>query len=104
MCSSRVTADLTCGPSADISPRIPTPTDRQCRRLTAPVCGPGFPGSAAACGGMCRRAVTTRGLAMETLTRAPEVTPEAEGVEQFGYRQELRRSLSFRDLLVYGLI
>jgi amino acid transporter len=28
----------------------------------------------------------------------------AEGVERFGYRQELRRSLSFGDLLVYGLI
>jgi amino acid transporter len=27
-----------------------------------------------------------------------------EGVEQFGYRQELRRSLRFGDLLVYGLI
>ena len=29
---------------------------------------------------------------------------EATGVEQFGYKQELRRSLSFTDLLVYGLI
>ena len=28
----------------------------------------------------------------------------AAGVEQFGYKQELRRSLSFTDLLVYGLI
>jgi amino acid transporter len=28
----------------------------------------------------------------------------AEGVEAFGYRQELKRSLSFVDLLVYGLI
>ncbi len=27
-----------------------------------------------------------------------------ESVERFGYEQELRRSLSFRDLLVYGLI
>jgi amino acid transporter len=27
-----------------------------------------------------------------------------EGVEQFGYKQELRRSLRFGDLLVYGLI
>jgi amino acid transporter len=27
-----------------------------------------------------------------------------EGVEQFGYKQELRRSLTFTDLLVYGLI
>jgi amino acid transporter len=27
-----------------------------------------------------------------------------EGVERFGYRQELRRSLRFTDLLVYGLI
>lgn len=28
----------------------------------------------------------------------------SEGVEAFGYRQELKRSLSFTDLLVYGLI
>jgi amino acid transporter len=27
-----------------------------------------------------------------------------ESIEQFGYRQELHRTLSFRDLLVYGLI
>jgi amino acid transporter len=27
-----------------------------------------------------------------------------DGVEAFGYRQELKRSLSFTDLLVYGLI
>jgi amino acid transporter len=29
---------------------------------------------------------------------------EEESVERYGYRQELRRELSFRDLLVYGLI
>lgn len=29
---------------------------------------------------------------------------EREGVEAFGYRQELKRSLTFTDLLVYGLI
>ena len=29
---------------------------------------------------------------------------ERDGVEAFGYRPELRRSLSFTDLLVYGLI
>src|SRR5215212_4164396 len=29
---------------------------------------------------------------------------ESESVERFGYRQELKRSLSFTDLLVYGLI
>src|SRR3954452_15464190 len=28
----------------------------------------------------------------------------ADGVESFGYRQQLKRSLSFTDLLVYGLI
>ncbi|MGY1695291.1 APC family permease [Geodermatophilus sp. SYSU D00814] len=28
----------------------------------------------------------------------------AAGVEEFGYRQELKRSLSFTDLLVYGLV
>ncbi|MBO0850802.1 MAG: APC family permease, partial [Pseudonocardia sp.] len=27
-----------------------------------------------------------------------------DGVERFGYRQQLRRSLRFGDLLVYGLI
>jgi amino acid transporter len=35
----------------------------------------------------------------------PQSAPESgEGVEQFGYRQELSRSLRFTDLLVYGLI
>ncbi|HZC25969.1 MAG TPA: APC family permease, partial [Actinopolymorphaceae bacterium] len=29
---------------------------------------------------------------------------QADGVERFGYQQELQRSLSFTDLLVYGLI
>ena len=28
----------------------------------------------------------------------------AEGIERYGYTQELRRSLSFTDLLVYWLI
>jgi len=32
------------------------------------------------------------------------VPGEAGGVEQFGYKQELQRSLTFTDLLVYGLI
>ena len=27
-----------------------------------------------------------------------------ESIEQFGYKQELHRALSFRDLLIYGLI
>ncbi len=31
-------------------------------------------------------------------------TTSPEDVERFGYRQELQRSLSFRDLLIYGLI
>jgi amino acid transporter len=30
--------------------------------------------------------------------------PDSAGLEQFGYRQELSRSLSFADLLIYGLI
>jgi amino acid transporter len=30
--------------------------------------------------------------------------PREDGVEAFGYRQELKRSLTFTDLLVYGLI
>jgi amino acid transporter len=30
--------------------------------------------------------------------------PRGDGVEAFGYRQELKRSLNFTDLLVYGLI
>ena len=33
-----------------------------------------------------------------------DVGPGAEDVERFGYRQELKRSLSTVDLLVYGLI
>ena len=36
--------------------------------------------------------------------RSESDLPEDESVERFGYQQELRRSLSFRDLLVYGLI
>ena len=34
----------------------------------------------------------------------PGKPPEINGVEAFGYRQELRRSLSLFDLLVYGLV
>lgn len=30
--------------------------------------------------------------------------PPSHGIESYGYRQELRRSLGFRDLLVYGLV
>src|SRR3954468_5316346 len=37
------------------------------------------------------------------MTQNPDA-PAATGVEQFGYRQELSRSLTFADLLVYGLI
>jgi amino acid transporter len=37
-------------------------------------------------------------------SRVEAGVPVDESVERFGYRQELRRSLSFRDLLVYGLI
>src|SRR5262249_39782440 len=32
------------------------------------------------------------------------MTDETKGVEAFGYRQELKRSLSLFDLLVYGLV
>jgi amino acid transporter len=34
----------------------------------------------------------------------PPEGPATAGIEQFGYRQELSRSLSFTDLLIYGLI
>src|SRR3982751_6328785 len=34
----------------------------------------------------------------------PPEAPGAAGLEQFGYRQELSRSLGFADLLIYGLI
>jgi amino acid transporter len=37
------------------------------------------------------------------VTQPPEA-PATAGLEQFGYRQELSRSLSFTDLLIYGLI
>ncbi|MFJ8478195.1 APC family permease [Kitasatospora sp. NPDC094011] len=30
--------------------------------------------------------------------------PQPDGIESYGYRQELRRSLTFTDLLVYGLV
>src|SRR5215471_2762382 len=33
-----------------------------------------------------------------------EPTPPSSGLEAFGYRQELKRSLRLGDLLVYGLI
>ena len=39
---------------------------------------------------------------MATSNRAGNAS--TEDVEQFGYRQELKRSLTFTDLLVYGLI
>ncbi|MDB5937437.1 MAG: putative amino acid transporter, partial [Massilia sp.] len=29
---------------------------------------------------------------------------KGDGIEEFGYRQELKRTLKFSDLLVYGLI
>jgi amino acid transporter len=35
---------------------------------------------------------------------APAATTGHDGVEAFGYQQELKRSLSFTDLLVYGLV
>src|SRR2546421_10695648 len=35
---------------------------------------------------------------------APGPTPATGELEAFGYHQELKRSLSFTDLLVYGLI
>ncbi|MEJ3653038.1 APC family permease [Actinomycetes bacterium KLBMP 9759] len=35
------------------------------------------------------------------MTSSSEAAP---GIEQFGYRQELQRSLSFADLLIYGLV
>nr|WNW36096.1 APC family permease [Streptomyces sp. Li-HN-5-13] len=31
-------------------------------------------------------------------------TPAPQGIESYGYQQELRRSLTFTDLLVYGLV
>jgi len=33
-----------------------------------------------------------------------EPRSDSEGIERYGYTQELRRTLSFTDLLVYGLI
>jgi len=38
------------------------------------------------------------------VSESGKTTEEAGGVEAFGYRQELRRSLGFGDLLTYGLI
>ena len=37
-------------------------------------------------------------------TQSERTTPASQSIEQFGYTQELRRSLTFTDLLVYGLI
>ena len=36
--------------------------------------------------------------------RSTSATPHAEDIERYGYKQELHRSLSFTDLLVYGLV
>ena len=38
------------------------------------------------------------------MTQPPTHRPASRTCERFGYRQELSRSLSFTDLLVYGLI
>jgi amino acid transporter len=35
---------------------------------------------------------------------AAQTLDDSPGIEQFGYRQELSRSLQFRDLVIYGLI
>lgn len=37
-------------------------------------------------------------------TGGPADATGDQSVEAFGYRQELKRSLSFTDLLVYGLV
>jgi amino acid transporter len=49
---------------------------------------------------------STQGAAGPVPGAAPGPVPAAgdAGVEAFGYRQELKRSLTFTDLLVYGLI
>ena len=38
------------------------------------------------------------------MTATPAADPSAEGIEAFGYTQELKRTLTFTDLLIYGLI
>ncbi|WP_433349381.1 APC family permease [Microtetraspora malaysiensis] len=45
-------------------------------------------------------------MSSPSTTPSPSAAPQsaATGVERFGYQQELQRSLSFTDLLIYGLI
>jgi len=38
------------------------------------------------------------------MTATPAADPPAESIEAFGYKQELKRTLTFTDLLIYGLI
>ncbi|MDQ1663359.1 MAG: hypothetical protein QOJ68_3339 [Blastococcus sp.] len=47
---------------------------------------------------------TEPGAALPGAARGPIPATADPGVEAFGYHQELKRSLSFTDLLVYGLI
>lgn len=54
---------------------------------------------------MLRRDVPGRSCAnVRRRMTAPDIAPSVAGVEAFGYRQELRRSLGLFDLLVYGLL
>ncbi|GIH71141.1 APC family permease [Sphaerimonospora thailandensis] len=41
---------------------------------------------------------------MSSLSETPAPAASPSGVERFGYKQELNRSLSFADLMIYGLI
>ncbi|WP_055483364.1 APC family permease [Sphaerimonospora mesophila] len=41
---------------------------------------------------------------MSSLSESPAPAASPSGVERFGYKQELNRSLSFADLMIYGLI
>ena len=53
---------------------------------------------------MSDRSTTTTPPARCPAPPRPFPRPGIPGVEAFGYQQELKRSLSFTDLLVYGLI
>ena len=53
---------------------------------------------------MSESRTTDPGAAVPGAARGPIPTTGDPGVEAFGYHQELKRSLSFTDLLVYGLI
>src|SRR5476649_607101 len=43
-------------------------------------------------------------MTVQPQVRSPAAPDQVPGVEQFGYRQQLKRALTTRDLVIYGMI